>query len=244
VSGYEVQDVVNQQDQIISATTTQPPPSTLAAPTLAASVVNSTTAKLTWNSVSGAQGYNVYLVNGSSTQLLGTVSASTTAVNVTGLTPGASESFMVTAFNATSTANSNVATVQMPAAAGLAAPQVTATALSSTTALLEWNSVAGAQGYRIYLVEGGQRFFLGSVRRWTTAVEITGMSPGTSYSFQVEAFNFNSVADSAVVTVQTPQAASAFNRLPAWARVAAQMGDPAGPSEGLTGELHHRHHFR
>ena len=236
VSGYLVQDVVNQQAQIISPPTgTTPPPTSLSAPALAASATSSTTAHLSWNSVSGATGYKVYWINGSQAVLLGTVGSSTTAVNITGLTPGASESFMVTAFNSTSSANSNVATIKMPGGTTLAAPQVQGYALSSTTGLLAWNQVSGASGYRIYALEGGQKVLLGSVGSRTTAVEITGMAPGTSYSFVVEAFNSTSVADSSPVTISTLAAARPLDQVAIWeglGGLVTSTGDPA----------HHHHH--
>ena len=53
LSGFEVQDEVNQNDQLIVPSTTVTPTS-LAAPTVTASAVNSTTATVSWNAVSGA----------------------------------------------------------------------------------------------------------------------------------------------------------------------------------------------
>src|SRR5262249_9653571 len=106
LAGFQVQDEVNQNDQLITPSTTVTP-TVLSAPSVTASSVNSTTAKLSWNGVSGAADYNVYYVNGQVTVFLGTVGASTTSVNVNNLPSGSNSSFMVMAYNATSSASSS-----------------------------------------------------------------------------------------------------------------------------------------
>lgn len=89
----------------------------------------------------------------------------------------------------------------------LAAPtNVTASALSPTSASLSWTGVSGAAGYRIFLIENGQISLLGTVGSGTTAVTITQLTPGIKESFQVEAFSGSTVADSAVVSVTMPAA--------------------------------------
>lgn len=217
---YVVQDVVDQNDQVISPSTSQPAPTptptptpaptpspSLTAPNLTASAVSTTVAQLDWNSVSGAQGYNVYWVNGGQNVLLGTVSASATSVQVTGLTPGATASFVVEAFNSTSVADSSVASVTMPVPVTpsvVTAPQVIASAASPTSVVLSWGSEPQATGYNIYWSDGYRVVFLGTVDSSTTSVTITGLGAGSSSYFVVEAFNNVSYADSQWVYVATP----------------------------------------
>lgn len=202
LSGFLVQDLVNQNDQIIAPSTT--PPTTLSAPNLTASATSATTAQLAWNAVSGAQGYRVFWVSGSQTTLLGTVGAATTSVQITRLTPGTTASFKVEAYNATATADSKVVSVQMPSAAHLAAPQLSVKALSATSAQLSWNSVSGAQGYRVYWMNGTHKVLLGTVGAGTTSVLVSGLTPGAQAKFMIEAYNSTSVADSAWVSVAMP----------------------------------------
>jgi hypothetical protein len=243
LAGFQVQDEVNQNDQLITPSTTVTP-TALSAPTVTASSVNSTTAKLSWNAVSGAADYDVYYINGQVTVFLGTVGASTTSVNVNNLPSGSNSSFMVMAYNATSSASSSVVSVTLSGSggsggggqSGLAAPQVQALPLSSTAAILAWNPVSGAQGYRIFWLNGSQRVNIGTLAGANnTAVLITGMSPGTTYQFIVEAFNSTSVADSSVVTVTTPFRAATLDQVATWAALA---GNPASPAQWLVGTGH------
>jgi len=237
LSGFEVQDEVNQNDQLIVPSTTVTPTS-LAAPTVTASTVNSTTATVSWNAVSGAADYNIYWINGSQTIFLGAVASSTTSVNVNNLPSGSTASFMVMAYNGTSSASSSVASTNLGGTSSgggttsLAAPQVKATILSSSSALLSWSTVSGAQGYRVYWLNGSQRVLLGTLSASSTSVDITRMSRGSTYQFVIEAYNSTSVADSAVVTVKTPSHASALDQVAVWA---ALVGNPASPSQWLIG---------
>lgn len=225
---YVVSDVVNQNDQVITPSSSSSgggssgggtgggstgggTTSTLSAPNVTATAVSSTVAGLTWNSVSGAQGYQVYLVVGGQDEYLGAVSASTTSVHVTGLAAGSTDSFMVAAYNSTSTADSSVATVTLPTPvvpASVTAPVVTATALSSTSVQLTWNAESQATGFGIYWSNGYNVVFLGTVSGTSTSVTVTGLSPGSGSYFLVEAFNNTSRADSQWVLVTTPSTAS------------------------------------
>ena len=208
---YEVQDEVDQNDQIISPSAGQPTPTPtpapgLSAPTLTASAVSTTVAQLSWTAVNGAEGYRVYQVEGGQNVLLGTVSGSTTAVQVTGLTPGATDSFELEAYNATSTADSSVVSVTMPAPAvqSVTAPDVTAYASSPTSVVLSWGAEPQATGYNIYWSDGYSVVFLGTVDGSTSSVSVTGLQPGSGSYFLVEAFNNVSSADSQWVYVPTP----------------------------------------
>jgi hypothetical protein len=152
---YVVSDVVNQNDQVITPTSGNTGggggvTTTLPSPTLSASAVSSTVAQLNWNLVSGAGAYKVYEMNGGTPSLLGTVSAATSAVDVTGLKAGSTDSFMVEAIDsAGDVGNSNVATVSLPAP--VAPKNVTAPLVTYTITGLP----AGATSY--FVVEAFNR---------------------------------------------------------------------------------------
>jgi hypothetical protein len=208
LSGYQVQDMVNQNDQIIAPGTTQPPPSSgLTAPVVTATALSATTGQLSWGGVAGAQGYKIFQMNGSQKVLIGTFGASTTLVNLSGLSAHSTYSFVVEAYNSTTTADSQVVSLTTPSAPQtLWAPHLTATALSSTSVQLNWTGVWGAQGYRVYWSSGSQVYLLGTVNAFTTSVTITGLQPGTASSFLIEAYSGTSIGDSSWVSVTTPAA--------------------------------------
>jgi hypothetical protein len=223
LNGYLVQDVVNKNDQVIapSSGSTSSGGSTstggstqLSAPqNVHVTAQSSTTAQLTWNSVAGAAGYRIYLIDGSQSTLLGTLGPSRVSATISGLTAGSSASFRVEAFNSAGAADSAVVAVSMPsdaitqpppAQSPLAAPVATITATSSSTVQISWGSVAGALGYNIYWWNGTQAVLLGSVGASATSVRVTGLPAGTTSRFLVEAFDQNGVGDSAWVAVTTP----------------------------------------
>ncbi|HEX7380060.1 MAG TPA: fibronectin type III domain-containing protein [Pirellulales bacterium] len=195
-----------------SPTQPTPPPSpVLAAPVATASALSTTSAQLTWGLVGGAQGYNVFEVVQGQDVYLGAVGASTTSVQVTGLTAGSTDSFIVQAYNnndTPSTANSSVVTVALPAPVvptRVSAPQnVTVNLASSTSAVVSWSDEAAATGYNIYWSNGYQVLLLGTVSGSTSSVTITGLPMGATSYFLVEAFNRTSYADSAWAAVTTP----------------------------------------
>jgi len=214
LNGYTVQDVVNKNDQVIAPATggtttppTTPPPTpvpSLAAPqNVAITALSPTDAQLSWSGVNGATGYRIYQVSGTQATLLATVAAATTSVKITGLTPGSTASFRVQAFQGTAVADSAVVSVTMPAKPTLAAPQVTATVISSSSVQLSWGAVAGAQGFNIYWWNGFRAVLIGTVGGSSRSVQVTGL-PGGVNQFVVEAFSGSVVADSAWVAVALP----------------------------------------
>ncbi len=228
-NGYVVQDVVNQNDQVISpgSTTT----TTLTAPqNVTVSAVSSTSALLTWTTASGAQGYRIYQVNGTQSTLIGTVSSTTTSVQITGLTAGSTDSFKVEAYNGTSVADSPVVTVTLPTTS-TSGPTLTAKILSASSVQLTWTAVSGANAYNIYTVDGsGNRVLLGTVNGRTTSVKVVGMTPGTTYQFQVESVSRSGLAESNLVTVNAGGAQ--VHSLASGVGKATQWQGATAPTEG------------
>src|SRR5207244_663629 len=137
---------------------------TLSAPqNVTVTALSSTSAQLTWSAVSGASGYRILQISGTTKTVIGTLASTTTAANITGLVAGSTDSFQVEAYNSTTAADSAVVTVKLPASTtALTAPQLTGYTTSSTTAHLTWNAVGGATGYRLYMWNGYTAVLLGT----------------------------------------------------------------------------------
>ena len=163
-----------------------------------AEATSSASIKLSWNSVSGATEYQVYYSEDSSISyaslLDNTTSTSTTA---TGLKENTTYYFWVKAANSTTTSDyssSAYATTEFLAPTGL-----TATAASSSSIKLSWNSVSGATGYQVYYMESSYFISISyaSLLGNTTSTSITvpGLKANTTYYFWVKATNSTTTSD-------------------------------------------------
>ncbi len=162
-----------------------------AAASFTATAASGTEIDLAWNQVAGASGYYIAeWINGSWTGIGGEGSGSTGCA-VTGLRPNTTYYFDVAAFNAAGATWGAVAHGATTAAALAppAAASFTATAASGTEIDLAWNQVAGASGYYIAEWVNGSWTGIGSVGGGSTGFAVTGLSPNTTYYFDVAAFN-------------------------------------------------------
>jgi len=95
----EAYNATSKADSQIVSVTLPTTSTTLGTPMLTAVATSAGSAQLTWSSVSGADGYIVYYVSGGQWYILGVVDASTTSVQVIGLSPNSTYQFAIGAFN-------------------------------------------------------------------------------------------------------------------------------------------------
>ena len=115
------------------------------------------------------------------------MNAATTAVNVNGLTAGTTYYFVVGAYNSFGTTWADSHSVTTLSA--MRAPTMTATAISSTQVQLNWTASSGATSYVIDEWYNNAWVQLATVGPGTRSVTVTGLSAGTTYSFDVGASN-------------------------------------------------------
>jgi uncharacterized protein YccT (UPF0319 family) len=154
-------------------------------------VTNPTTTSmnLSWNPVVGADQYAV-MMNGQPYQ---TVPTGTTALSVTGLTPGTDYTFDVYAENVSGQG------VSMSATSMTIPDTVTganATTITETGTTLVWAPVTGASKYRVTM--NGK-----TVEVADTQLPITGLTGSTSYPFTVEAGNVSGYGAAASASLLT-----------------------------------------
>ncbi len=86
------------------------------------------------------------------------------------------------------------ANLLIPYLATLVAPAAPAdfsvTAVSPSRINLDWTGSAGTSGYRVYEQIGGQAKLIATIGPTETSYAVTGLSPNTTYTFQVAAYNF------------------------------------------------------
>jgi chitodextrinase len=193
-------------DSNIESITTTATPDTQAptAPTLTANNITQTTVDLTWSGATdnvGITGYDVYR-NGS---LLTSVTG--TSYQATGLNSATTYSFTVRAKDAAGniSADSNtetITTVAIPDTQAPTAPTLTASNITDNTIDLAWSGATdnvGVTGYDVF-IDGGLLTSTTNV-----SIQVTGLNPGTTYSFTVKAKDAagNSSANSNTETVTT-----------------------------------------
>jgi parallel beta-helix repeat protein len=192
---------------VTTATVDSTPPSIPAG--VSAAAPSSSKVNLAWNASSdnvGVSGYTLYR-DGST---LATVSAATLTYSDNTVAPGTSYSYSVDAFDAAGNHSAPSAPAAVTTATVDSTPPsiptgVSATAPSSAKVNLAWNASSdnvGVTGYTVY--RNGSS--LGTVSGATLTYTDNAVTPSTSYSYTVDAFDAkgNHSSQSAPATVQVP----------------------------------------
>ena len=141
---------------------------------------------LSWNSVSGANGYRVYLLDTTKNtyQSLGTTQK--TSFVVSGLSAGTVANVKVKAYRTVEGKTYwGTASAPLTAATRPAAPKtLKQSASTSTSVKLKWSSVNGATEYAVFQMQNDGSFkMILSAKK--TSVSVTGLSPNCAYTFKV-----------------------------------------------------------
>ena len=149
--------------------------------------------QVSWNAVSGADGYRVYRIGpgDSKWRTVKTVSSLTYALTNSGLTCGTAYRYTVRAYCKTDAGTiwsgydkDGVTAKPIPATVQL----VSATA-GSGSVTVKWTAVSGANGYNIYRkTDGGSWKKVKTVGSSTTSWKNTGLKKGTAYTYTVRAY--------------------------------------------------------
>jgi len=172
-------------------TTFSMPLPALVAPKIMSAVKNpaapQTSAIITWTGNGGAAGYRIFLIIGTRKTLVASAGEAAISATINGLPPGATVTLRVEAFRGSQFADSALRQVTLDKAT-LIAPVVTPIAVggNKSAVQLSWNTVASAQGYRVYRLSAGRRVLVSTLSASATSTKIAGLPVGTS--FQVEAF--------------------------------------------------------
>jgi hypothetical protein len=183
--------------------------------------------------VAGAAGYLIdERINGAWSQIVN-FGSNATGATVNGLKPSTTYTFDVAAYNTDGTSWANpqsatTSTILTPPSA----PSFTAKVVSGTQINLSWGAVAGATGYLIDERINGAWSQIASGGSGATGATVSGLAPGTTYTFDVAAYNAagtswansQSATTTSAVVVDHPAAATAY------VPVSGSLFGPNGPS--------------
>ena len=155
-----------------------------------AASASATSVKVSWNAVTGADGYQVWRATAKDGTYTAVGSVTTTSRVCSGLTTGSTYYFKVRAYKEVSGskvygAYSSIVSAAPKPAAPSGAKAVSA---SATSIKVSWNTVTGATGYQVCraTTKDGTYKAVGTVT--TTERVCTGLTCGTTYYFKVRAY--------------------------------------------------------
>jgi len=170
---------------------------------LTVSLVTSTSITFDWNPVLGAAGYIIYRRSISNSFFTEAGKSETSSFTNTGLIEGTTYYFRVAAVysDGMSPQSNNVVTMSLP---GIPTG-VKAAAASSNSIIINWNSVSGAYGYRVYRSTSADGIFTEiAVFSSTYTHTDTGLDADTAYYYRVAAYNGSGTGEQSSVVNATP----------------------------------------
>ncbi len=151
----------------------------------ASSTANSIT--LTWNKVSLATGYRVYMYKNSKWTAIKTLTGVT--YTATSLTASSTYKFAVRAYRQSNGETAWGDNVYINASTNNMSAISTLKAVASSSAVkIAWSAVAGASGYRLYQYVGGKWVKVKDVNTATRTYLFSGLKKGTTYYFAVKPY--------------------------------------------------------
>ncbi|MDX1683872.1 MAG: fibronectin type III domain-containing protein [Saprospiraceae bacterium] len=176
---------------------------------LSVSGITQTSATVSWNSVSGANTYDLeYKVNTGTSWTR--VSTSSTSYNLTGLSPGTTYDVRVRAVCSGSTSNwSGIVTFTTDAGSCNIPSGLSISNISSSSADASWNSVSGANSYDLqHRVSPNGSWVTNNTT--STSYSLSGLSSSTTYDVRVRSVCSGSTSNWSSIVSFTTDAPSSY----------------------------------
>ncbi len=164
--------------------------------------VSDSQVQFNWTAASGASGYSLYAFENGVSTPVASYGAGATSGTLGGLAANTSYAFNLVALYGSSSAATPW--ISVTTLAPLAPPgNFSGTGASSSSVNLQWSAAAGATGYTLYEFEAGAPLFIATIGAGTTTYNVTGLSPSTTYAFNLVAFNSTESAATPWIGVST-----------------------------------------
>ena len=198
-----------------------------------ATAASSSSITISWYSVTGAAGYRIYRSTSSSGIFSEIGISYSTSYTNTGLNAGATYYYRVAAYNNSGTgALSTIVNAATLGAVPGVPTGVTATAESSNSITISWNSVTGATGYIIYRSASSSGTYSDVGTSTSSPLTDTGLAAGTTYYYKVAAYNNNGTgAQSGYVSAETTSSGGGSRN------ITVLMRDSYGNDDGWNGAM-------
>ncbi|MCD8124141.1 MAG: fibronectin type III domain-containing protein [Lachnospiraceae bacterium] len=149
-------------------------------------VTSSTSIKITWKAVSGADSYRVFRKTSSGKWKTVQKSTTKTSYTDTGLTCGTTYTYTVRAYSGSESSSYDSTGLSLQAAP--VAPTLTSTVTKGKTSLqINWESVEGADGYRIYRKDSNGKWKKLKTLKGVSYTDTT-VTYKTNYTYTVKAY--------------------------------------------------------
>jgi fibronectin type 3 domain-containing protein len=146
-----------------------------------------TSINLSWNAAVLATGYRIYRAGSNDGIFTPVGTSTTTSYNNIGLTASTTYYYKVAAYNTygESASSSTISAVTKPAAPS----GVTAKAVTESSITVSWNSVSGAESYRVYRSTTSTGTYTQIGTSEASPYTDTGLTVSTTYYYKVSAYN-------------------------------------------------------
>ena len=165
----------------------------LSVPTgLTATAISSSSIDVSWEAVSGAEGYELFRSLSETGSYVKIATQSATTYSNGGLSESTTYYYKVLAYLSTAKSDTST-TVSATTDAGATAPDaptgLTATSSSTSSIAVNWNSVADADSYKLYSSTTEDGFYSEVYAGTALSTTNTGLASGSTYYYKVTAIN-------------------------------------------------------
>ena len=146
--------------------------------------------KLSWNRVSKASGYRIYIYNESKKAYEYKTTTTSTTIKITNLKQAKKYQIRVRAYKKAGSVK-YCGSYSSPILVATKPTKISGLKVSSnliTSIKLTWNKISGATGYKIYMYNSKTKNYEYCGKSYTNSFNVTNLSYGTEYKFKVRAY--------------------------------------------------------